>query len=945
MSEPPIPEPGTIIYRETGMPRFVRVAKGRRAQEEEELEEDIEEEEFEDQDVEEEVQEGEEIEIELEEDEIARHLEDDEREMEEIPKEVIEEIEEKGIPKYEEIFDLIDTKQELPTALKEFAKMYSLPTYEMKLLPQKIKRRIYRYQVVYPAIERLKVGDDGKLLPIVVTPNKIRYMDDISSTKRSKPVKGYSPEKTIQPNPFNAALTIGAYVTFIPSNQSGEIEEGEFRDDKPRAGPIIAFDRQSITVSVKEDGKIVLYIVDYKNPTIKVTEPPKRGVEEVRRSMPDIREQQEVPPQIRAIMVDTYVELIQRLIAGDAKGEKEVLTEKSGSQIIREMSTSPVVPWDDYYATEFEKWTRAKYIDKIHQSLDTNKIMDEAQRLAASAVDEKNLIEDIFEGITVDENLTISGMLDQLNKLKEITAIQASTTQALNQEVLSGYGHWKGTSLAAIINNVIAVWKRFYPTTVDDVYKMLIETYIAAAIDDYEPSDDDRKEFEVQNLASIKKLYDEYVSKRLQETSPKGEPSVIQTVVASVVTPKLDFSLKSTTGGIRAKVEMFERTIMGASSSLYPYMLKMVTPYIFLAGPLAGHAKFFQEKLIKGKFDISLLGEANLAHFLPELTMNTKLTDDQWKLIFGTFGLLKEIQATQFLDMYTLMLDPTARIYTIPVQNPYQVAAPIVKLLRDPRDMCEGGTRYMVQDNKYVYYTGTDIRKTEPIPLGDMVICYDNGKFTCHDTTELSRAFAKDLYINPVTSTRYPSDFIAKIKARYASMEEPSDPEFVPVEEKVVSKDLSKKLLSPEPMKKLPVPPKKKKTGKYTKKILLQGEPFEIYLLFDKDVEIRATDGSKRVIPVIEKASNEDISIVGFGRPPTVSEIKAAVNKAKGDLYIVIADDIAFKDRPSITKRLKGYSSSIKDILYIPKHAEDYDLLLTVQTIVNEYEGGVQPEA
>ena len=913
-------KPGTIIWKETGMPRFVKVTKAR--DEELEVEDDEVEEVSSDEEEEgmhEGVEEGEEIEF--GEEEIAEDLEGKEEEEEHKVREQVDSGDQGDDSEkvFEEGEELMETKVELPTALKDFAKMYSLPTYEMKLLPQKIKRRVYKYELVYPAKERLQVGPDGELLPIPSTPHRIRYMDDVK-IRRRLPSPDYNPTMKIEPNPYDPRLPIGAYVTST-------------KDGVSYSGPVVAFDQVGVSISVHKNGEIEVINVPYTEPSIRVTQPPAKKVEEVKKQMPDVRELQEVPAEIRAIMVDSYVASIERITSGRSAPEEK--PSQVPAQIVKQMEKEPIVTFESFYAMEFSKWVRAKNVDQIIRDLDKDRILKEAQSMAVTLSDDKNLISEVFEGITVDENTTVSELLARLQDQIDITALQAHVIRALNQEVLAGNGHWKGKMLAGIITNTIQEWRYLSPVNTDEIYKMLIDISIRAQVDTYEPTAADEKEFESQYLAAIKVLYDEYLAKRkdiIEKAAPEKEVEATKSGITTS-SPKVN---------VRAKVEGYERTVMATSSSLYQYMVKILRPYIFLEGPLAKHAKFFHAKLAAGKFDVELLGEANLAHFLPELTM-VKITDTQWNQVFATLDQLVELVATKILGLYTMLIHPTARIHTTAQnQNPYMVAASLVNLLKDPRDMCEGGRRPVVKDGRYVYRPGTDTKIMEPIPLGDMVICYSNGKFTCHDSSQLSRLFSKGEYVNPFTKQPYPEDFVEKIKDRYPGMgDEPVEP--TEEERKVLEKTTKIKERPLPPPKPLPVPKAtKKKTGKYTTKILLSGAPFEVYLLFDRTVQIKSTDGSIRMIEALEKDGGQDISIFGFDHIPTVSDLKR-VGKSSGDRYVVIEASIPFRDRSAITKKLKG-KDGIKDVLYMPKYSDDYDLLLAVQGIVNDFEGGVQKQ-
>lgn len=948
---------GDIVYEERGMPIF------RRGAEEDEYEEREEEPEPEEEDLLvdlEEVGEG------AEEEQPEERVAEDEDVEERIEEEPLEEEEEERIeepptekekrPQYETVDDLEYQKVEYSEKYREFADLYGLPKYEYRLLPMPIKRRIHRYQVMFPAYQRMRVGANGELLPDVSPPHKIRHFDDIRLPKER--LIQYKPEIEIKENPYDARFKIGSYVKFtdqVPGEEPVGIPTWVTDPNTGRRvmrarektkalqleGVVIEFDDKTATVSVA--GRY--HTVNYD--ALELTHPPSKKVEEVIKSTPDIRGFRTIPNEIRDSVIASYVSILGGLLGG-ILGAPTAAPSKPET-IRRELvQNHAIITWDHYYSVEFQKWIKTKYNDKIYDELDTAKLMEVATQIAAS-MGPATIVQEIFEGLSVDATTTVEQLLNLLRAERDITALQADMIRVLNREVLEGNGNYHGKSLAAIISNAVENYMRYHPVDLQAIYNILVNAEMSTRFEDLEPTDEDCKEFEDTYLGDLSYIWTEHAEQNQAEKEKILEPKSESTA-----------GVGAGEASIKASVESYERIVFAGAGSLYEYLLEILTPYIFLEGPLARHANFFREKVKSDKFQVEAFAAANLAHFLPELTMNKSLPSDKWEGALAIIQTIKELEANAILRIYTGSINPTARLPTLLGQpNPFRLAETLAKMLKDPREMCEPvGERPVVKDGRYVYYPGTRDLMMEKIPLGDMVICYSDAKFTCHDSAALVREFAAGKTTNPFTGKEYPSEFIERIVKRYKPLPEPEEALFEEVKEenegirehiermKRETAELRAKRPTKVVAKKKKIGPQKplrKKTGKIVETLGLIGELFDVITLWSGEVTLKAVDGTDRVVDV--RNDRGDVVLLGFDAIPTVSEAQTEVKKfSKSKVYIVVYANTSVKEKAAIKKRIKGADKKIIDVYFVDERDDESELVSVIQTAVNSVEGGIQPQ-
>ena len=356
-----------------------------------------------------------------EEDESPRKEEEEEFEEEEE-----EEPRVKGA-QYEKREELAYAKVAIPAAHR--ARMAELgikiPEYEMKLVPKQVVRRIYETELMHPSYQFMRVGPGGKLLPLVGRePRPVKYLDEDPSPK---PKTAYSPDIKVESkqNPYDSRFPFGTYVSFsdIPKG-AGTLN-----------GVVMGFTKEGIEVSV--NGRI--YFVEYENASLKVApKPSKRKEKGPSKDMKieDVYPLAEIPHIFREIVVKAYIEILSTI-------REPFKPSKKTSIIDKKMLGQEPMSWDDYYASEFEKWTFARYYSQIENEIDRDQIREEAEKLVAYESSMEGLLGQVTSLLPDGElkySTNINDVLAALRAQRQLTVFQAQLIQTLEKEIASGAG-------------------------------------------------------------------------------------------------------------------------------------------------------------------------------------------------------------------------------------------------------------------------------------------------------------------------------------------------------------------------------------------------------------------------------------------------------------------------------------------------------------------------
>jgi len=889
-----------------------------------------------------------------------------------------EEPEEVAGARYQEEEEYVYKKVPVAPGQKEQAALLgiTIPEYEIKLLPQKVRRRIYETEIRYPGYQRMRVGADGELIPIVENESRpIKIYGEDLPLKRSK--VEYSPPGKTPPkiNPYNSQYPFGTYVSF------SDIPAGTVK------GIVMGYTKEGVEVSV--GGKI--HFVEYTNPSLKIIPKPKTKKTPKKRNptVDDFLTFTEIPDLFREMIIDSYVKIL-KTIKEPFKPSKKV------SIVDWELLQHPPLSWDEYYSREYQSWVYAKYYQTFLRELDSNEIEQNAKKLVELESSVDGLLEQITELLPdgLWYTTTIDDVLKALKAQINLTVFQAHLTRTLEQEITAGrvdeyvakyipavplkgepekYYRRSGKSpilrtspaqvavpeavpkrevtgknLANILRGAIESYQKIYQPDLVSARKIVTTVAVRDRFNRYEPTDEDRMNFEIENLVRLTDLHIS-AEKEYEAAKKKADAAYLEDERIKELIQRTDQELE-------ASVKRFEQLVYAAyGDTVHSYLSNALIPYIFLDGPLSTHAKFFREKLANGSFEFSALISANIAHYLPEFAMNQKLTDAEWEQAYDILGRILNRNVIGLIELYIAVHDPLSRIEHKSSMTLFGLADKLIAMLISPGDVCfkETGTgvRPVIKSGRYVYKSGTEELLMEHIPPGEMTICYANGKFTCHEIRSILRAIStEEQPINPYTGQQYPPEFIAKMKVRYADRlndpdlwQEPEDPISSPKKPTRLSPEKPKKKTPSKPVKKEKArhkPPKKAK-GKIGK-IAVIGEYFDVLTSFASDFKVFVKDQQGRpmeeplTFEFTDNIEDPEVNVVVLSfdasNPESISDI--LVDIPEGFLvYAIGVDSAGVKplDRAKLTRRIQK-AFSVEHTFYIDTQDEEelVDALINV---------------
>lgn len=248
------------------------------------------------------------------------------------------------------------------------------------------------------------------------------------------------------------------------------------------------------------------------------------------------------------------------------------------------------------------------------------------------------------------------------------------------------------------------------------------------------PTSEERKLFEITKLPQLVEKY-----RVLINTSPRDKDS-----------EPLDRSVVD-------DVESYLQTVDANTDTAYDYLVRSSYALSFLSSSLRTHCKFFQEKIKGGDYRIDKLDalysdndDYLIARCLPELAMRVigenAVNDSTAEKALGEYSKIRRAVVDDLISGYRYILSPSARKDPAPSLKDYDWN----KVLQSVNESC-GDSGYNADG------TAKD--------LGDIVLCYTNGTFSCHTESEAYFDIVNNRN-NPITGLPYPKIFIEEIERR-----------------------------------------------------------------------------------------------------------------------------------------------------------------------------------
>lgn len=855
-----------------------------------------------------------------------------------------------GKPEYEmvQMFEKDKVYYEKDSPLYEISKRLGLKTYVDKDVPVQVKKRVYDMDLLFSGYEKMRVGKGGVLEPY--KPFKsIKLIDlDVPVIAHKRPT--IEPYKKPEPNPYQPKFSFGTFVSFKDPET-----------DESKRGIILGYTETTTEVAEYITGKI--YNLEYAN--LKLRKRPVSTKIDLKKSTPiDVLDfyDKPVPPKLRAIIVDLYAETMAFLYVEAIKKRKitvKPMHSPPKQQIRWDILNKPKISYEDYYNEELDKWRYANIFNDLVKKAEERRetLYKQAQELVVEETNIDKIIE-YFNSLFPDKNFTLhtqAELVNELRKRKDISLLEAFMISELEQ---SGK-EVKGYDVAQLVSITLEKFFRIHPPNVDMKFRQLMDQAILDEFNATEPTSVDNKKFQAEFGAHIKQTFDAYEKEYRAEVKKLKAQKIIESkkVDLEVGAPS-DSDVKAPT---KEDVMKFEQLVYAQyGTTIHTYLLHALIPYLFLGGVFNKYAKFLKAKLLNGDFNLTALINANLAYLLPELAMNTKLTEQTWEIISDTIIATLYDEINDMITMYYSIIYPSA----IRQPKPKTIEFPenIDEWIVDPRKVCfkdsQTGLRYKITEEdgveKYVraYGKKAPIAK-EDIPDSDLIICMSNDKFVCHSIRDVLRDIARGVKIDKYTGTPYSSKFINKIKQQYA--EELQDPSLKAPEPEILPEDAFDDDYEPPPGIKSPpkkVIPKKKVIGIKTE----AGTKLKIFAssnlaknvkkprvrpqlrkkdtkIFDqigvinfstdipKKLHYKSKEGEKITITTTENIDDTDIIVLflneeSMGDPKSIRKLIEGVDENKEIYVLFVAQEITDQDKVIKKTRIKKMLPKIKDVIF-----------------------------
>lgn len=512
---------------------------------------------------------------------------------------------------------------------------------------------------------------------------------------------------------------------------------------------------------------------------------------------------------IRKMVVNYIFDILSQL-------DTELVTSKPQEQIlVPEYGEIKIKPWEEYLEEEFKKWyitnLRLKIIKEANEDEEVtafvNKIAHEIFESLSDTHDvlkfynERHHIEGQPEFFHLDgsemlkriENTRYLISLDP-SKLSEedrkrLTELYIPEFELLDVEIESRLMKLNLLKLprSRLIFEITEAVKKFQKNLPPElqIQKNVFESYISESVNtNYDPKEEDRKEFKKQYLKDLKKLYQEYVD--VKEREKKEYEKLIEE--KQELKEFQDYMRKNNRYDLTEKgyqyhkqVVEFEESIYKKTKIIYEYLSFALYPGIFMNkyNDIGRYCKFFQSKIKTGEFPIRSLKNANLAHYFPELMMKhinkegKFIGEEQKDLAKREINKALENEINQLLNQYIIakrMDYPFVKLETPQKINFWR------GFVSKPQEICN-------QDTGTGYKSGRRIAKgrysKEPMPDVDLVICHTKGLgFSCHNTKNIIEDIVFEGGINPITGEPYPKNFVQKMRKRYPEAFENAEKRF-----------------------------------------------------------------------------------------------------------------------------------------------------------------------
>ena len=619
-----------------------------------------------------------------------------------------------------------------------------------------IKERIPYQTYSPPSVKEIKIPSPPKKYS-----GNIRYGNRVEFTIKT-PTQGTIVKKE------------GNFFEVKSSGTFYHLKEGTFRKKKDLAFFTVTKTLRGTVSGFSEDGFRIrgddnkTYIVPYEHPPTKLREKSPYRLKETGLSFYDFYFFP-VTEELRKTVVNYIFDLSAQLISGLTLVKKD--TPKTSPKPLRKS-------WEEYYQEQFRAWNYARLYPILIKDVSLSRCQKEAENSFNSLSDPTFLLQDLSKRYGKDFFRPSSGeatgksMVEKLSQSKEFTVLDAVILSRLMKHELDKL---KGSKLAQVLHLAVLDYLRKYPPSKKRLYEECVRSSVYQKFLEYERVSKDIQEdkllFDKENLAILKKLYQDYSKKFPKEKIPSNKEKISE--YAKRV-GKLDLSQKGVE--VHRQISEFEMIVYSLSDkgkTIFEYLRRALIPTVFLNkhGSIGKYCKFFQTKISTGAFEIRALTKANLAHYFPELVMRYVSKhppkEANKELEEATDQIASQLLFEMNQSLEAFVYGNRSRYGKINIPKFYVKEFYWKGYLSTPQEVCKKDTGSGFIKTKRL---GPRRYREEPIPDEQLVICYDpEVGFNCDSVPKIVENIVTRKG-NPFTGKDYSEDFVVKMKERYPEL-------------------------------------------------------------------------------------------------------------------------------------------------------------------------------
>lgn len=603
----------------------------------------------------------------------------------------------------------------------------------------------------------------------------------------------YNPIRTELPKPppsYTGKLQIGNYVKF--TSTSGKLRQID--------GIIIGYNNGFL---VKELTTNIDWCVSYDDMTIKHVNIGygnhyKLGARITKVVLEDFLYEQ-ISDTTRRYTTNLFFETLAELVSEEngqvisgfipgiyaqTESDTESKNQINDNTINWELISQPLKTWEGYYGEQFRNWLYKKMYPLLYgktPEFDTDHLINK-------------LLDKLLD--TFGDDLFDNDGEFMLNKMSEMMTDDAFFVFVRSKLYNHGYNNLRnirGSSLASFIAYSIDGYLIY--KSIPAVEYSIKEEWISSEFIAYNPTVDDRLEFDTEFLSTLHELYTDYARtwKLSYKKSLNGKRSNKRSKNHNEKVSTFKGKLLTTKGAkLLEDVQVLENNIYnlppfdgfkyGNGPGVNFDYLRNVVELLMYLDPIDNvgkYAKYLRSKIVAGLFDVRTLCDLTNIEKFPEFFINNDLDKDQYDICSKQLDYEVYNKMVAYIDLWFFNVNQRLSEQKFPWKKYTKLVALNCNATRVRKDLefkglehnSENYDCHEIAENLY-----SCLAKVEPIPDEDIIISYDKqtNKFVCNSLNDILYAL-KDQddnkeALNFITGKPYDLEFLESMRNRYSNL-------------------------------------------------------------------------------------------------------------------------------------------------------------------------------